>query len=124
MKYSVPNNWNDSFDNDGILYFAQRLEEMLFDYSIDLYRMPLLNTHGLAKEYCEVAKKVENNDIREYQRDAILEEFVDSFKNDIALKECWGQDNIEKILKSFGSSSDKEKYNTISYISATFAHVR
>jgi hypothetical protein len=120
MKYSVPNNWNDSFDNDGILYFAQRLEEMLFDYSIDLYRMPLLNTHGLAKEYCEVAKKVENNDIREYQRDAILEEFVDSFKNDIALKECWGQDNIEKILKSFGSSSDKEKYNTISYISATF----
>ncbi len=44
MKYSVPNNWNDSFDNDGILYFAQRLEEMLFDYSIDLYRMPLLNS--------------------------------------------------------------------------------
>lgn len=118
MKYSVPSNWNDSFDNDGILYFAQRLEEMLFDYSIDLYRMPLLNTHGLAEEYCEIAKKVD--DIREYQRDVVFEEFVDSFRNDIALKECWGQDNIEKILKSFGSSSDKEKYNTISYISATF----
>lgn len=120
MKYSVPYNWTDSFDNDGILYFAQRLEEMLFDYSIDLYRMPLLNTHGLAEEFCAVAQKVENNDVREYQRDVVFEEFIDSFKNDIVLKECWGQDNIEKILKSFGSSSDKEKYNTISYIKATF----
>ena len=43
MKYSLPSNWSGDFENDGILFFAQRLEEMLFDYSIDLYRMPLLN---------------------------------------------------------------------------------
>lgn len=39
MKYSLPSNWSGDFENDGVLFFAQRLEEMLFDYSIDLYRM-------------------------------------------------------------------------------------
>lgn len=54
MKYLLPKNWSNCIKNDGILYFAQRLEEMLFNYTIDLYRMPLLNTHGLADEYCDV----------------------------------------------------------------------
>ena len=58
MKYSLPINHDSAFENDGVLYFAQRLEEMLFDYSIDLYRMPLLNTHGLIYEYFKIAKQV------------------------------------------------------------------
>lgn len=58
MKYSIPKNCDNISDIDGVLYFAQRLEEMLFNYTIDLFRMPLLNTHGLTKEYCVVAQKV------------------------------------------------------------------
>ena len=45
-------------------------------------------------------------------------------KNDIALKECWSYENIEKVIKTFGSSSQQEKYNTISYISATLSNGR
>lgn len=120
MKYSMPRNPECSPEIDGILYFAQRLEEMLFDYTIDLFRMPLLNTHGLTDEYCTVAKKVEKNEIREYQLNVVFEEFSASFKNDIVIKECWGQDNIDRIMKSFGSSSAQEKNDTIAYLNATF----
>lgn len=120
MKYSMPRNPECSLEIDGILYFAQRLEEMLFDYTIDLFRMPLLNTHGLTDEYCTVSKKVEKNEIREYQLNVVFEEFSASFKNDIVIKECWGQDNIDRIMKSFGSSSAQEKNDTIAYLNATF----
>lgn len=120
MKYSMPRNPECSLDIDGILYFAQRLEEMLFDYTIDLFRMPLLNTHELTKEYCKVAKKVEKNEIRQYQLNVVFEEFSASFKNDIVIKECWGQDNIDRIMKSFGSSSAQEKNDTIAYLNASF----
>ena len=120
MKYSVPKNGNSISHNDGILYFAQRLEEMLFNYTIDLYRMPLLNTHGLTEEYCTVAKKVEKKEVREYQREQVYEEFIASFRNDIVLKECWGQQNIDTIIKTFGSSSEQEKLDTISYLNVTF----
>lgn len=124
MKFSLPNNWGGEFENDGVLYFAQRLEEMLFDYSIDLYRMPLLNTHGLIDEYCEIAKKVDLKEVKEYQRERVFDEFLESFRNDIVLKECWGYCNIEKVIKSFGSCSQQEKYNTISYLGATFSNGR
>lgn len=124
MKYSLPSNWSGEFENDGVLFFAQRLEEMLFDYSIDLYRMPLLNTHGLAEEYCNVANKVKSGEVKEYQRDIIFDELNESLKNDIVLKECWSYENIEKVIKTFGSSSQQEKYNTISYISATLSNGR
>lgn len=120
MKYSIPRKCDNFSEIDGILYFAQRLEEMLFDYTVDLFRMPLLNTHGLIKEYCSVTKKVEKNEVREYQRDIVFEEFSASFKSDIVIKECWGQDNIDRILKSFGSSSKQEKNDTIAYLNATF----
>lgn len=121
MKFFLPHNWDDDFENDGALYFVQRLEEMLFDYSIDLYRMPLLNTHGLAEEYCDVWNKVDLNEVKEYQRDIVFEEFLYSLKNDIVLKECWGVENVEKVIKTFGSSSKKEVYNTISYLNAIFS---
>lgn len=124
MKFSLPSNWSGNFENDGILYFAQRLEEMLFDYSIDLYRMPLLNTHGLICEYCNVANKVNSGEVKEYQRDIVYDELLKSLKNDIVLKECWGDGNVEKIFKSFGSSSQQEKYNIIAYLGATLENGR
>lgn len=124
MKFSLPSNRNENFEYDGILYFAQRLEEMLFDYSIDLYRMPLLNTHQLLYEYCSVYAKVEFEGVKEYQRNIVFDELLESLKKDIVLKECWGYENIEKVIKTFGSSSPKEKYNTISYLGATFGNGR
>ena len=44
MKFSKPVNWIDGFRHDGLLYFAQRLEEMLFSYTDELYSVPVLNT--------------------------------------------------------------------------------
>lgn len=124
MKYSIPKNRNNLSEIDGILYFAQRLEEMLFNYTIDLFRMPLLNTHGLTEEYCTVAKKVMKKEVREYQQTIVFDEFISCFKSDIVLKECWGQNNIDRILKSFGSSSDREKYDTLAYLNATFDNAK
>ena len=119
MKYSTPRQIDPTCDADGIIFFAQRLEEMLANYSIDLYKMPLLNTHGLADEYCDVANRVAAGTIKEYQRNAVYEEFLASFNNDIILKENWGKDNIERVSKSFGSCTQKDKDNIIAYINAT-----
>lgn len=124
MKFSLPSNWNGNFEYDGVLYFAQRLEEMLFDYSVDLYRMPLLNTHGLIYEYCNIYHKVKFDGVKEYQRDIIFAELLESLKKDIVLKECWGHENIQKVIKTFGSCSQEEKYNTLSYLSAILGNGR
>lgn len=119
MKYSIPRQIDPTCDADGIIFFAQRLEEMLANYSIDLYKMPLLNTHALAAEYRDIAVRVTASTIKEYQRDVVYEEFISSFNNDIILKENWGKENIERVAKSFGSCNQKDKDNLIAYIDAT-----
>ena len=30
MKYSLPSNWSGDFENDGVLFFAQRLETSVY----------------------------------------------------------------------------------------------
>lgn len=122
MKFAVPQRWEDGFNYDGFLYFAQRVEEMLFHYSSSLYRVPLLNTNGLIKEYCDIADQVEQGVQKDYQLTKIFEEFLFSFKNDIVLKECWGEENISKICKSFGSSSPKVKLETMRYLRSLFRY--
>ena len=59
MKLSAPRWDNTNGDLDGLLYFGQRLDEMLFDFSIDLYKAPVLNTHFLLTEYISVYKNAE-----------------------------------------------------------------
>lgn len=124
MKYSNPRHIEPSTEVDGVLYFAQRIEEMLFDYSIDLYKMPLLNTHGLAREYCRVVEKVSSGEIKEYQREISFEEFLASFNDDIILKENWGISNIEFVTKSFGSSTQRVKDHTVAYVDSTLSNGR
>lgn len=119
MKYSIPRQIEPEFESDGIVFFAQRLEEMLSNCSDDLYKMPLLNTHSLASEYCKVAKMVDEGVLKEQYRTEVYNEFVHSFGSDIVLKENWGLENVERVTKSFGSCNQKKKNNVIAYIDAT-----
>lgn len=53
MKY-ITQEWDRQYD--GILFFIQRLEEMLFHYSDDIVKAPVHNTATLIEEYC-IAEK-------------------------------------------------------------------
>lgn len=42
------------------LFFAQRLDELLFHHTTDTYRYPSLSLRGLAAEYCSVYSDVKS----------------------------------------------------------------
>ena len=67
MKYIVQK-WDRQYD--GILYFVQRLQEMLFHYSDDIVKAPVHNTMTLIFEYIELEKDVE---IMQFHFDAITQ---------------------------------------------------
>lgn len=116
MKFSAPDNWEKSFEYDGLLYFAQRLEEMLFHYSIDLYKAPILNTNQLIKEYIETNQKVEQGKVKEWYLDTILDEFKNSFQNDIVLNKYWGAQNIKRALNTINNSNMGDKAKFMDYL--------
>lgn len=62
---------------------------MLFDYTIDIYRAPLLNTRILIEEYLALEKDARNGKIPEKRLD-LSEELLFSYKNDESNKKDSG----------------------------------
>lgn len=55
--------WNESLD--GMLFFAQRLNELLFHHTIDTYRFSSVSLIGLGKEFLDVYKAAQKGIINE-----------------------------------------------------------
>ena len=64
MKYPNLNKWKYNPRLEGLLFFAQLVEELLFDYTIDVYKVPAMNSHGLSDELCQTISEVESGAIK------------------------------------------------------------
>ena len=87
MKFYKLDNWHPAFRHDGLLYFTQRIQEMLFYYSSHIYKAPVLNTYLLIQEYLHTAALVKNKTINEHHLKYIMDEFQDAFSNDPMIEE-------------------------------------
>lgn len=96
MRY-ITQRWSPQ--NDGILYFFQRLEEMLFHYSSDIVRAPIHNSRTLILEYLQNEEEMKRGRVKAYQIDQILNELRDSIGKDKILSKNLGQQFIETIVK-------------------------
>lgn len=80
------NNWTKSNELVGLLFFAQRFYEMLFDYTIDTFKPSALNTPLLCQELLVTIQHVKKDNIDKNNISAILEELRWSFSKDIVAK--------------------------------------
>lgn len=56
MIAQISVSWNEKYEHDGFLFFAQRIVEMLDYMTVDIYRAPLLNTSRLIDEYLRISR--------------------------------------------------------------------
>ncbi|RUO58795.1 hypothetical protein [Pseudidiomarina marina] len=82
MKFRNLRKWTAPDQSKELLYFAQLLEEMLFDYSLDTYKPSALNTSLLCREALEVIEDIENGVIKKPNLDHVLEELTSNLKSD------------------------------------------
>lgn len=109
MKY-LTQHWDKKFD--GILYFFQRLEEMLFYYSDDIVRMPVNNTRTLIDEFLFNENKVRREEVSSSNLDYIIEELANSLQHDKILMEKFG----EEFTNTIADNLKKEKTATVNYL--------
>ena len=112
MKFIIKGNWENIKALDGMLFFAQRVEEMLMYYTSHVYKAPVYNSWMLIKEYLITVELVRNGKMNENHADVILEEFLHSLSEDLIIKCRYSQEEIERIKSRLQSSStiDKEKF--------------
>lgn len=105
MIQKVDISWNNEFQHDGFLYFAQRIVEMLDYHTIDIYRAPLMNTPRLIDEYLKIA----NGAAKPFHLDEVFHEFKDTFVSDAVIQYKWGEERIRQIIDKLNREEQNRK---------------
>lgn len=90
---------DEQIHNDNFIYMRERILEMLFDYTIDIYRVPVLNTRLLTVEYLANLRDVEQGNTYEKTLGPIVEELLLSLKDDPVIKCIFTTDEKDYIVK-------------------------
>jgi len=108
-------NWNKYSEqikaNTTFVFFAQRMNEMLFDYSIDSFKPRALNTPLLCEELINTSDEVEKGIIDSKNLNHIYEELQWSLRRDLIAKEMVGE-RVNQYLEGV-NLDDKSRLRTL-----------
>jgi hypothetical protein len=74
VKFRSLHKWHLTEPLNGLVFFAQRLDELLFDYTLDSYKPSALNASSLSIEALAVISGIEKGEIEAANLDPVLDE--------------------------------------------------
>lgn len=86
MRFRTLRNWDTSGNISALLFFAQRTEELLFDYTLDTYKPTALNAPSLCEEALLVLADVEANVLDEANFEHVIAELEWAIQRDRVAK--------------------------------------
>lgn len=86
MKKRDVSHWIKNEYFEGLLLFAQALEEGTFNYSFESYKLPALNSHYLCYDIIHTARDIERKVLMDGNFVPLAEEFEQLLKDDIFIK--------------------------------------
>lgn len=113
QKIQIEWNSNNGWINDGLLYFGQRIVEMLDYMTTDLYRAPLQNTNRLIDEYIDIYST--NNNPNQLQ--LVKDELLYFFENDVVLKYKYKPQKLGQLISLI--KNQKEPIDAFRYMQKT-----
>lgn len=87
MIFKSIRRWKICEETEGLLFLAQRLDELLWDYTLDSYKPASLNAPFLCKEALSLIQDIESELIDEANLKHVLEELSWSIQHDPVAKE-------------------------------------
>ncbi|MFM0406833.1 hypothetical protein [Paraburkholderia dipogonis] len=86
MKLRKTEHWGQTSGLEGLRYLGQRLDEMLFDYTLDTYKPAALNSLFLCTEALDLIDDVEAEFIDDQNLDHVMDELLWSLRQDEVAK--------------------------------------
>ena len=116
MKQNDVSNWKYDESMNCLLLFAQRINEILFYYTMNVYKAPLLSLRGLAEEFCETYYDTVKGIINQKSLNHIIDEFNDRFQKDEIAKGILTDEYAKQFRDNYGSWSMKTRFENMYYI--------
>jgi hypothetical protein len=111
MKIPNLKKWDLNPEIEGLLFFAQTIDELLFDYTIDTYKIPALNSRTLTLELLSSIKDLESGFLRKGAIEPMVRELTDALNKDPVIRVVVGN-HFEELLGSLGDYQHTKKLTT------------
>jgi hypothetical protein len=82
MRFTALDNWERRSDLEGLLFFYQRTQEMLFDYTLDSYKPKLLSSSLLCDEILQTISEIRHGNIDKQNLKHLIPELKSLIKYD------------------------------------------
>lgn len=86
MKYRSLQKWDDKDNTKGLIFVAQLIDELLFDFTLDTYKPSAMNTCLLAIEALSTIASIKKGTIKKPNLKHILDELCENLENDHVAK--------------------------------------
>lgn len=110
MRENRIKNWEDNPDLDCLLFFALRARELAFDFTLDTYKTPALNSFSICNEALFIISLIQRNDITDKAIIPILEELIWKLRSDYMVRKILNQD-LNSYL-NFGDNGNLSEIKT------------
>lgn len=104
MKENRLKHWKKDDTLECLLFFALRCRELVFDYSLDSFKYPALNSTTICNEALNLIKEIEEENFTPKSIIPVLDELIYKLKNDLVVKHLIGDDI--KYYTNFGDYSN------------------
>ncbi|EFE8339265.1 hypothetical protein F0D79_19055 [Escherichia coli] len=91
MKFRTLSKWDSPDSCKSLVYFAQLLDEMLFDYTLDTYKPSVMNTPTLGVETLNTIKDVDAGIIQPKNVEHLTDELVHNLSHDRVAQTLLGE---------------------------------
>jgi hypothetical protein len=108
MKFRKLHKWTLDESLEGLIFLAQRLDELLFDFTLDSYKPSALNAPFLCIEILDIIKDIENDNIEAANLSHLLDELSWSISNDKIAKSLLDVSMDQYILSGEEPLSQKK----------------
>jgi hypothetical protein len=109
MRFKNISRWDVKPELDGLLFFAQRLDELLWDYTLDTHKPMTLNAPFLCNEALNLITNIESEVIDIANLRHVLEELLWSVQQDSIAKSLLDVPIEEYVLLSEGAKLHDQK---------------
>ena len=116
MRKNNLTSWIYTDSLECLLFFAQRMDELLFHHTTDTYRYSALSIRGLVAEYCAVYRDVNSGILNKKNLNHIIDEFACRIKCDDIAKGILTSEYVERFVKCYGNWDIKTQYENLQYI--------
>lgn len=122
MRFRTLKGWTDPTASEGLVYFAQLLEELLFDYSLDTYKPSAMNSSTLCFEAKKLIEDIEEERIDKNNLDHVLKELILNLRKDEVAKYLLPI-RIDSIASKF-ENKDTALHEVSTLLNIIYSHIR